>query len=114
MATPAGDEILSVSTTVASMEEARTLAQSILERRLAACVQLDAVVNSMYRWKGELCQEPEVRIVIKTLPGCAGALQALFAAEHPYELPQFVATTAQASAAYARWVQAEVVVPPAA
>ncbi len=108
-----GGEVLSVTTTVASLQAARTLAQTILERRLGACVQLDAAIDSVYRWNGKLCQEPEVRLTIKTLPACASALQALFAAEHPYELPQFVATRCQASAAYAEWVRLEVT-PPAA
>ena len=103
--------VLSVTTTVGTLEAARTLARAIIERRLAACVQLDAAVTSLYRWQGDLCEEQEIRIVIKTVPACAAALQALFAAEHPYELPQFLATMDQASAAYAQWVRHEVVVP---
>src|SRR6476660_8785053 len=60
--------ILSVTTTVSSLETAKTLAREILARKLAACVQLDQKVMSLYRWKGELCEEPEVRLVIKSLP----------------------------------------------
>lgn len=104
-------EILSVTTTVGSVEAARTLAHTLLERRLAACVQVDSPVASLYRWNGNLCDEQEIRLVIKTLPECAAALQALLAAEHPYELPQFLATTDRASPAYAEWVRNEVVVP---
>jgi periplasmic divalent cation tolerance protein len=105
--------VLSVTTTVGSLEAARTLARAIVERRLAACVQLDAAVSSLYRWQGDLREEQEIRIVIKTVPACAAALQAFFAAEHPYGLPQFLATIDQASAAYAQWVRDEVVVPTA-
>lgn len=102
------DEILVVTTTVASREAAAALARQILERRLAACVQLDAEVTSFYRWEGRACEDPEVRLVVKTLPGCEPALAALFAEHHPYDLPQFVAMTVRASAGYARWVRDEV------
>lgn len=98
-------DILVVTTTVADWPAARSLAQLILQGRLAACVQLDPGVTSLYRWEGRLCEEPEVRLVIKTLPRCLDALQALFAQHHPYELAQCVAFPASAGAAYAQWVR---------
>jgi periplasmic divalent cation tolerance protein len=104
-------DILSVTTTVGSPAAARTLAHEILAQRLGACVQIDQGVTSLYRWEGELREEPELRLVIKTLPGCEAALQALFARHHPYEVPQFLAQRMRASAAYADWVRAETVVP---
>jgi periplasmic divalent cation tolerance protein len=104
-------EVVSVATTVGAMDAARELARQILEARLAACVQLDHGVTSHFRWQGELSEEPEVRLLIKTLPECVPALQALFAGTHPYDLPQFLVTPAQASPAYAAWVRSEVVVP---
>jgi len=106
-------DILSVTTTVGSLETAKVLAREILSQKLAACVQLDQGVISLYRWKGELCEEPEVRLVIKSLPDCEAALQALIAQHHPYELPQFVAQHMSAGEAYAQWIRAEVDVPPA-
>ena len=107
-------EVLSITTTVGSLPAAQSLARQILEHKLAACVQLESGIGSLYRWKGQLCDEPEVRLVIKTLPGCERALQALFARHHPYELPQFLGVRMSASAAYLAWVCAEVIVPPAA
>jgi periplasmic divalent cation tolerance protein len=104
-------EILSVTTTVASLEDARRLAREILAQRLAACVQIDEGVTSLYPWEGELREEPEVRLVIKTQPGCESALQALFTKHHPYEVPQFLAQHIRASAAYAAWARAETQVP---
>ena len=99
------NDIVSVTTTVADAAAARALARLILERRLAACVQLDEGVTSFYRWEGRLCEEPEVRLVIKTLPPCLTALQALLDEHHPYELPQFLASPVGASPAYANWVR---------
>jgi periplasmic divalent cation tolerance protein len=104
--------ILSVTTTVGSVAAAQALARDILAQRLAACVQIDQGVTSLYRWKGELVEEPEVRLVIKTLPDCEGALQALFARHHPYELPQFLAVPMRASRTYGDWARAETQAPP--
>jgi periplasmic divalent cation tolerance protein len=46
------------------------------------------------------------------VPACEAALRALFAQQHPYELPQFLAVRMQASEAYVKWVTGEVAVPP--
>lgn len=104
-------DILAVTTTLASRPEAKALARAILSRRLAACVQLEEGLTSFYRWNGKECEDPEVRLTIKTLPACADALRELFRTEHPYEVPQFLATPMRASADYLAWVQAEVQVP---
>lgn len=104
-------EVLSLTTTVGSMADAEMLASTILERNLAACVQVEPGLVSHYRWKGKLCQEPEVRLVIKTLPVCLPALGVLFFEHHPYELPQFLAVPMRATEAYARWVRAEITAP---
>ena len=104
-------DVLSVTTTVGSLADARQLARGLVERRLAACVQLDEGVRSFYRWDGKLCDEGEVRLTIKTLPACESALLAFFAEHHPYDVPQFLAVTMRASEAYAQWAGSEVTVP---
>jgi periplasmic divalent cation tolerance protein len=104
-------DILTVTTTVGSAADAQRLAREIVSRRLASCVQVEAGLQSFYHWQGQLCEEPEVRLVIKTLPACEQALQQLFAQHHPYEVPQFVGVTMRASEAYARWAHAEVRLP---
>lgn len=107
-------DILTVTTTVGSLADATALAREIVDLRLAACVQVEQGLLSFYRWQGRACEDPEVRLVIKTLPACEEALQALFASKHPYELPQFTAARLRASPAYAKWVRDEVALPPAA
>jgi periplasmic divalent cation tolerance protein len=101
-------DVLTVTTTVGSRADGVALARAILERRLAACVQLEEGLSSFYRWEGQQCEDAEVRLTIKTLPGCEAALQALFKEKHPYELPQFVAWVGTASAGYAGWARGEV------
>lgn len=108
-------DILSVTTTVGSRADAERLARELVNRRLAACVQVEEGLTSFYRWKGELCADAEVRLVVKTLPGSEPALQAFFREHHPYEVPQFLATRLRASEAYGDWVREEVTLsaPPA-
>lgn len=100
-------DILSVATTVGSREDARRLAQGLLEARLVACVQLDPEVESHYRWDGRLCAEPEVRLVLKTTPDRLQDIQAWLAEHHPYDLPQLVWQRLSATPAYAAWVRKE-------
>lgn len=104
------NQILSVTTTVATLAEAQALARAILQRRLAACVQVEPGLTSFYRWQGKDCEDAEVRLTIKTFPECAAALQALFADAHPYDVPQFLAVAMEAGPAYHAWAREEVTV----
>jgi len=106
-----GRDILTVTTTVGSREDARRLARAIVQARLAACVQVEDGLTSFYRWQGKECEDAEVRLTLKTLPGCEPALQALFEKLHPYEVPQFVAVRMQAGEAYYAWARAEIALP---
>lgn len=101
------NDILSVTTTVGTMDDAKRLARSLVEARLAACVQLETIAASFYRWDGKMCDEPEVRLTIKTARSRAAALEAFFVREHPYDVPQFVVMACAASHAYGSWVRAE-------
>jgi periplasmic divalent cation tolerance protein len=105
-------DILSVTTTVASRADGERLARALVARRLAACVQLQDGLTSFYRWQGKECEDAEVRLTVKTLPECGPALRVFLEREHPYDVPQFLATCMRASEAYAAWVRAEVSVPP--
>jgi periplasmic divalent cation tolerance protein len=100
--------ILSLTTTVATLDDARRLACALVDQRLAACVQLDPGVESHYRWQGAACAEPEVRLTVKTLPDRLAALHDFFGREHPYQLPQLLWHVDEASPAYADWVRQEV------
>ena len=98
-------DILSITTTVGQAADARRLADLILEQRLAACVQIEEGLVSLYHWQGRREEAVELRLTIKTVPACAEALRALFAEHHPYELPQFLVAGLQGSPAYSRWVR---------
>src|SRR5271165_594321 len=83
------DNYILVMTTVASEQQASELARSIVGAGLSACVQIEAI-RSVYRWKGEVCEEPEQRLTIKTSGGRYTALERHIKANHAYETPEIV------------------------
>jgi periplasmic divalent cation tolerance protein len=90
---------------VGSAEDADRLARALVERRLAACVNVVPGVVSHYRWKGELCRDEERLLVIKTRAERMEALRAALAELHPYELPELVALEiTDGNPAYLEWL----------
>ena len=99
--------LVSLCTTVGTAEDARRLADAAIERRLAACVHVDAI-ESVYRWQGAVQHDTEQRLVFKTSEAAAPALKALILELHPYELPALYAlAVTDATPAYAAWVISE-------
>ena len=93
-----------VSTTAGSMDEAETIAQALLERRLAACVQL-APIASRYLWEGETAREDEILLLIKTRAALFDEVAAAIRAAHSYETPEIIATSVSAgSHDYLKWL----------
>lgn len=89
-------------------DSARTLARALVERRLAACVNILPHCQSIYRWQGQLEDSQEVPLLIKTTAARYGALEAALAALHPYEVPEIVAIpVSHGLPDYMSWVLAE-------
>ncbi|MDR1514319.1 MAG: dephospho-CoA kinase [Synergistaceae bacterium] len=80
-----------LSVCCASREDAQGLSSKLVEKRLAACVNISAV-ESCYRWKGELWNEPEWLMSCKTTGRALRAAMEFIRANHPYELPAITAT----------------------
>jgi len=98
--------LIAVVTTVGRREDARAMAASLVERRLAACAQIEDI-ESFYAWNGAMQNEPECRIVFKTTAARYGEVEAAIRAMHPYELPAIYALpVAPVFAPYAQWVEA--------
>ena len=76
--------------TVGTEEKARSLARSLVERNLAACVNILPGATSIYRWKGEVEEASECVLVIKTTNDNLPAIESLYRTEHPYELPELI------------------------
>lgn len=87
---------------------AQGLARTLVEERLAACVNLLPGVESVYRWQGAVETADEVQLLIKTTPARLDALAARLRTLHPYELPELIAFEAVGGLPdYLRWVSAE-------
>jgi periplasmic divalent cation tolerance protein len=98
-----------VLTTVAQMQDADKLALQLVERRLAACVNIIGPIRSVYRWKQNISNESEYLLLIKTTAEHAPQLQAAFKELHPYELPECVELAVQGSSEdYLAWLAGEV------
>jgi periplasmic divalent cation tolerance protein len=94
-----------VFSTLPDVEAARKLAKSLVEERLAACVNVLAPCTSVYRWQGDVQEDGEVPLIIKTTAERYPAVEAHIRAHHPYELPEIVALDAAAGLPdYLRWV----------
>ena len=100
----ASEFVVALSTAPDEATAAR-IAETLVERRLAACVNVVVGVRSTYRWKGEVRRDDEVLLVIKTTRAEIAALKAAFPEVHPYEVPELVVLpVAGGSEAYLRWV----------
>jgi periplasmic divalent cation tolerance protein len=98
--------MLIVLTTAPNLEEAETLAQKIVEAKLAACVQISPPIISFYVWKDELQKDSEHQLFIKTLAEKYGELEEFIKANHSYETPEIVAVSADdVSLNYSDWVK---------
>ena len=93
-----------VLTTVGTDAHAVSLARTLVEERLAACVNILPPMTSFFRWKGVVEEDREQQLVIKTTSDRTGALEARLRELHPYELPEFVVLDARASDTYGAWV----------
>ena len=82
---------ISVITTVGTEQEANLLAEELLERRHAACVNIISGVRSLYRWRGSICKDSEYLLVIKTLEEEYELVAATIQELHSYELPEILA-----------------------
>lgn len=92
-------------TTLPSRESAEQLASLLVERRLAACVQVEGPVESHYRWEGKLCRDTEWRLAVKHLAVNAAAIEAAILQNHPYSVPQWIVVDATGvSSAYFAWM----------
>ena len=98
-----------VLTTVGLKDVADKLAQELVERRLAACVNVIGPMRSIYRWKNKVHNEQEYLLLIKTTAEYAAQLRSSFGGLHPYELPECIELPIEGgSEEYLAWLAAEV------
>ena len=101
----AANNIVLVLTTAPDDERAEAWARTLVEERLAACVNVHGPMTSFYRWKGVVERDAERQVVIKTTRGRVAALRERLRELHSYELPEFVVLSVEdGSDEYLKWV----------
>ena len=102
------EESFVVLVTTASVEEARTIAQTVVEERLAACASIIERIHSIFRWEGAVQSEHESLLIIKTTASRFSELQARIKAVHSYSVPEIIAVPIQMGAeSYLAWLNRE-------
>ena len=102
-------DVLIALCTCPDAEVGQKIANSLVAEKLAACVNRIAGVQSTYVWKGELQNDAEVLLVIKTTTEKLATVEARIKALHPYEVPEFVVLPVIAgSREYLEWVRKSV------
>lgn len=98
---------LVVLTTTSSRDEADRIAVALVERRLAACVQIAGPISSVYHWQGQVANSQEWLCLIKTDEPHYPAVEAAIQELHSYEVPEVIALPIIAgSAGYLHWLAA--------
>jgi periplasmic divalent cation tolerance protein len=104
---------LLVLTNVPDRATAEKLADLLVDRRLAACVNILAPCRSVYRWKDAVQRDEEHPMLMKTTAERYPALEQALRAAHPYELPEIIAVPIERGLpAYLDWVAAETAAKP--
>ena len=93
-----------VLTTCPSQAEAERIGKLLLQQRLAACVQYEAI-QSQYLWQGKLCYDSEIRLTIKTAEKHYPAVERLILEQHSYDCPQILLLPVSGGAeGYLKWL----------
>jgi periplasmic divalent cation tolerance protein len=98
------DNVL-IFTTLPNDADAAAFGRTLVEERLAACVNLLRLMVSVYRWEGRVERETERQLIIKTSRARVSALWERVRELHPYEVPEFVVVAiTDGNDAYLRWI----------
>lgn len=104
-------DAIAVFMTAGNGDEANRIAELLVEKQLAACVQIIPRMTSVFRWKGTVERQNEVLLIAKTVASNFEALENAVRAIHSYETPEIVAVPlTEGSPAYLEWLQDNVAV----
>jgi periplasmic divalent cation tolerance protein len=99
--------------TIDDLKKASEIASLLVEKKLAACVNIIPQIQSIYRWKGEICNETERMMIIKTRADLFKELEDALIKLHPYEVPEIISFDIQQGfSGYLRWIDDSTEKPP--
>ena len=102
-------EAIQISTTTATKADAERIAAALVERRLAACVQVGGPITSCYRWQGSIETAQEWLCTVKTTRPVYEQVEQAIRQLHPYDEPEIIAVPIVAgSAGYLAWLEQQV------
>ena len=105
-------EVRVIVSTAGSPEEGERIARTLVEQRLAACVNLIPKIASVYRWKGSVESAEEALLLIKTTAGLLEEVESALRAAHSYEIPEVLVFSPESGGAdYVSWLQDSVRIP---
>ncbi len=98
------NEACIILTSVESKKDAMTIAEQLVEKNLAACVQISAQGESVYRWKGKTQKNQEYFLNIKSTRANKLSIITWLHKHHPYDIPEILCLNADASKTYVQWI----------
>jgi len=99
---------IQITTTTETKEQAQTIAQHLVDKKLAACIQIVGPITSIYRWKGKVENTPEWFCLIKTKDELFNKVETVIKSLHPYEIPEIIAVPiVKGSKEYLQWIGEE-------
>ena len=102
------NEKIVVLITIDSEDEAVKIAKALLEENLIACANIIGKIRSLYKWKGEVCDDPEVLIICKSQRHLFSRLSEKVKALHSYDVPEIIAMPlVEGWAPYLQWIEEE-------
>lgn len=91
--------------TTSSAEEAENIAGGLVKEELAACVNIIPSIKSVYKWKGEICNDNEILLIVKSRKSLMGKIIEWVKKHHSYETPEIIALPVEAgSKEYLKWI----------
>jgi periplasmic divalent cation tolerance protein len=106
------DEVVICVVTVPEGDTGQNMARTLVEERLAACVNIVPKIRSIYRWEGRICDDPEALLWIKTKRSLIKEMEQRVKEVHPYEVPEIIFLSVEDGwKEYLSWVVSETKTP---
>ena len=102
-------EYIVVLITTSSLDEAKRIGTSLIDNKLAACTNIISSVESIFRWQGEVCNEKEAMLIVKTRRGIFNDLQSKVKELHSYDVPEIIALPIlDGNSDYLKWLDSSI------